>query len=105
MGFGPFRGTVTHSEKRDFIWVWLQELLPSESTWEALIKKGLNLCTGPAVMPEPALRMALSRQPEELLPGGDQAGVRAGGAGNVRVDACNRRRGLEGKGPFAAWRD
>ena len=56
-------------------------------------------------MPEPALRMALSRQPEELLPGGDQAGVRAGGAGNVRVDACNRRRGLEGKGPFAAWRD
>jgi hypothetical protein len=48
--FGPFRGTVKHTEKRDFVWVWLQELLPRESAWERLTQMGLKFPTGPAIM-------------------------------------------------------
>ena len=50
MGFGPFRGTVKHTEKRDFLWVWSTELLPREPAWEVLAETGLRLSTGPAVM-------------------------------------------------------
>jgi hypothetical protein len=48
MGFGPFRGSVVHTEKRDFVWVWPEELLPSESTYEKLTQAGLQIPTGPA---------------------------------------------------------
>ena len=50
MGFGPFRGTVKHTEKRDFIWVWSTQLLPTEAAWEMLSQTGLRLRTGRAVM-------------------------------------------------------
>ena len=50
VGFGPFRGTVRHSEKRDFVWVLLQVLLLKESTLEQLKQAGLRITTGPAII-------------------------------------------------------
>ena len=50
VGFGTFRGSVVHTEKRDFVWVWLEDLLPRESTYEQLTQAGLKIATGPAIM-------------------------------------------------------
>lgn len=50
LGFGPFRGTVKHTEKRDFMWVWSTELLPREPAWAVLTQKVMGLRCGPAVM-------------------------------------------------------
>lgn len=50
IGFGPFRGTVKYTEKRDFVWVWLEELFPRESVYQQLTELGLKIPTGPAIM-------------------------------------------------------
>jgi len=49
-GFGPFRGTVGHGEKRDCLWVSPQKLLLKETAYDQLAESGLRIGTGPAVM-------------------------------------------------------
>ena len=49
MGFGQFRGTVGHKEKKDFAWSMFK-IFPKEEAYARLADVGIRLPTAPAIM-------------------------------------------------------
>jgi len=50
MGLGPFHGYAYKREKRDFLWIHGRTMVLRESAHEALLKEGVDLLTGPAIV-------------------------------------------------------
>lgn len=93
MGFGPFLGSVKHTEKRDFVWVWLHQLLPRENVHELLMQAGLRIDTGPAIMRDRKTREVRSdyRRIVELKVVSCLAAQTFESAGSTECAGCGKR--------------